>query len=86
MDREFGKVVFIAREHIIEGYLLRQSSTGVILEFYIPEKQGVDVVANFDNTNISNDTDFSMCLAEARKFMGNMDEPIQVDLNVRDIA
>ena len=86
MENEFGKVVFIAREKITEGYLLRQTRSGVILEFYIPEQQGVDVVANFDNTHISNDRDFRMCLTEARKFMGNMDEPIQVDLNVRNIA
>ena len=86
MEKEFGKVEFIARENITEGYLLRQTKCGVILEFYIPEQQGVDVVASFDNTHIGNDRDFRMCLSEARKFMENMDEPIHVDLNTRNIA
>ena len=81
VKNEFGKIVFIAQKDVKEGYLLRETSTGVVLEYYTPEDDRVDVVAFFEGACINNDYIFRLCLAEARTYVADLKETIQVDLN-----
>lgn len=78
---EFGKIVFIAQKDVKEGYLLRETSAGVVLEYYIPGEERVDVVAFFEGAYINNDHNFRLCLTEARTYVEDLKETIQVDLN-----
>lgn len=80
MANEFGKVVFCSRQEVKEGVLLRETSTGVVLE-NITSNNGTDVVAEFDGARIQLATFLEMCLTESRKYLGDKNTPIHVDLN-----
>ena len=77
--KEFGKVAFCSRKELAQGYLLRESETGLILE-NLTEK-GCDVVAEFEGARIDVETLFERYLIEARKYVGSAKIPIYVDLN-----
>ena len=82
MKGDFGKVKFISRTEFSEGYLLRETSTGVVLENYCdPEHANVDVIAEFKGACINKDADFRMCLDEARKYVDDYKIPINIDVN-----
>ena len=74
-----SKTVFIHGEKITQGYLLRETKHGVVLEKYYDEAR-VDVVAEFEGARINNEINYLMCLDAARKYVGNSKIPIHVDL------
>ena len=81
---EFGKVEFCYRKEVNEGYLLRETQTGIVFEKLT--QNGTDVVAEFEGARISVSDSFETCLSEARKYVGNKNTPIHVDLNPWDSA
>lgn len=82
MANEFGKVDFISRAEMTEGYLLRETKNGVVLENYGDcEHTRVDVIAEFKGACINDDADFRKCLTEAREYVGDAKIMIWVDVN-----
>ena len=82
MRKEFGKVRFISRTELTEGYLLRETKKGVVFEkYYDPEHSRVDVIAEFEGARINNDADFRKCLYEARKYEDDYKVTINIDVN-----
>lgn len=79
----FGKVQFIAREEVKSGYLLRENQGGMVLEYYDPNQNTVDTVAEFPNAHIENCSAFDQALYESRMYIGCFNEPLQVDLNTQ---
>ena len=79
MANEFGKVEFKSRHEVKEGFLLRETSTGVVLEHLT--KSGTDVVAEYERERIGVVSALEMCLRDAREYVGNKNTPIHVDLN-----
>ena len=80
----FGNVKFCSRREVKQGYLLRETQTGIVFEKL--SESGTDVVAEFEGARISVEAFFEMCLSEARKYVGNKNTPIYVDLNPWDSA
>ena len=76
---EFGKVEFRSRHKVKRGFLLRETSTGVVFEKIA--WNGTDVVAEFENARIQQVTILEKCLTESRKYLGDKNIPIHVDLN-----
>lgn len=82
VKKGFGKIVFIARDNLTEGFLLRKTSTAVVLENYLdPEHINIDVVAEFEGVNFEAGADFDELFTEARKYVEDLKVPIHVDLN-----
>ena len=82
MENEFGNVGFISRTEMTEGYMLRETKDGVVLENYCDrEHTRVDVIAEFKGACINGDADFRKCLSEAREYVGNANTRIWVDVN-----
>lgn len=79
MANEFGNVKFQSRHEVKEGFLLRETSAGVVLEQL--NKSGTDVVAEYEGERIGVVSTLEMCLRDARKYVGNKNTPIHVDLN-----
>lgn len=80
--KRFGKLVFTSRNNFTEGFLLRETSAGVVLEKYFDSAhKNVDVVAEFEGARMSDDANLSQCIVEAREYVGSYDIPIHVDLN-----
>ena len=75
----FGKVEFRSRHDVKEGILLRETSTGVVLEKIT--SNGTDVIAEFEGAQIQVATFLEICLTESRKYLGDKNTPIHVDLN-----
>ena len=82
---EFGRVVFCSRHEVKEGVLLRETSTGVVLE-NITSNNGTDVVAEFDGARIQVAAFLEMCLTESCKYLEDKNTPIHVDLNTWNAA
>ena len=80
----FGNVKFCSRREVKEGYLLRETHTGIVFEKLT--QNGTDVVAEFEGERISVSASFETCLGEARKYVGDKNTPIYVDLNPWDSA
>ena len=76
----FGNVKFQSRHEVKEGLLLRETSTGVVLE-HITRDNGTDVVAEFEGARINDSSNFETYLMESRKYVGDKNTPIHVDLN-----
>lgn len=82
MKGDFGKVKFISRTEFSEGYLLRETRTGVVLEKYCDaEHEKVEVVAEFEGACINKDADFRKCLTEAREYVEDYKILINIDVN-----
>ena len=79
MANEFGKVEFKSRHEVKEGFLLRETRDGVVLEKLT--ESGTDVVAEYEAARISVEVHFEMCLRDAREYVGNKNTTIYVDLN-----
>lgn len=79
----FGKVEFIAQKDVKDGYLLRENTDGMVLEFYDSKKNSVDVVGEFPKASIDNQSSFRTCLHQSREYIGCFNEPLQVDLTRR---
>lgn len=79
MANEFGKVEFKSRHEVKEGFLLRETRAGVVLEQLT--KSGTDVVAEYEDARIDVVGILEMCLRDAREYVGNKNTPIHVDLN-----
>lgn len=79
MANEFGKVKFQSRHEVKEGFLLRETRTGVVLEKLT--KSATDVVAEFEGARISVAAFLEMCLTDSRKYVGDKNTTIHVDLN-----
>ena len=77
---EFGKIVFCSRHEVEEGVLLRETRTGVVLE-EITSNNGTDVVAEFQGVRVQDVTFLEKVLTESRKYLGDKNTPIYVDLN-----
>ena len=83
MANEFGKVEFKSQHEVKEGFLLRENRTGLVLE-KLTKDGGTDVVAEYEGARISIEVFFEMCLKDARKYVGNKNTPIYVDVNPWD--
>ena len=82
MENKFGKVRFISQNEFSQGYLLRETSRGVVLEkHYDSGHNNVDVVAEFEGATLQNEFNRDVCIAESRKYVGDAKTPIYVDLN-----
>ena len=82
MRNRLGKVEFISQKEISQGYLLRETKSGVRLEkYYDDDHINVDVVAEFEGARIDVEADFDMCITEARKYVGCKNTTIHIDLN-----
>ena len=79
MANEFGKVKFMSRHEVKEGFLLRETRDGVVLEKLT--KSGTDVVAEYEGARISVAAFLEMCLTDARQYIGDKNTPIYVDMN-----
>ena len=79
MANEFGKVKYQSRNEVKEGFLLRETRTGIVLEKLT--QSGTDVVAEYEGARINVEAFFEMCLKDARQYVGNKNTPIHVDLN-----
>ena len=79
MANEFGKVMFCSRHKVKEGFLLRETRTGVVLEKI--NANGSDVVAEYEDDRISVAAFLEMCLTDSRKYVGDKNTTIHVDLN-----
>lgn len=82
MKGDFGKVEFISRTEFPEGYLLRETKNGVVLEkYWDKEHTRVDVIAEFEGACINKDADFRNCLEQAREYVEDYKIPINIDVN-----
>lgn len=82
MKGDFGKVKFISRTEFTEGYLLRETRTGVVLEKYCDKEHSrVDVIAEFNGARINKDADFRNCLEQAREYVDDYKITINIDVN-----
>ena len=70
MANEFGKVKFMSRHEVKEGFLLRETRDGVVLEKLT--ESGTDVVAEYEAARISVEVHFEMCLRDAREYVRQM--------------
>ncbi|MBQ2836192.1 MAG: hypothetical protein IJE68_05105 [Clostridia bacterium] len=78
----FGKIVFIARDNFSEGFLIRETGEGLVLENYLDSKHiNIDVVAEFEKANFGVGADFENLFTQARKYVPDLKVPIHVDLN-----
>lgn len=76
---EFGKVDFCSRDEVKQGFLLCENRTGIVLEKI---SQGlVEVITTYEGARINIEVFFEMCLKDARKYIGNKNTIIHVDLN-----
>lgn len=80
--KEFGEVVFIAREESPEGLLLRECSTGVVLETYYYDggKLNSYVLEDFPQSRLRREGDLRKCLAVARQHEKDMNVQIYVEM------
>ena len=79
-----SKTIFITGRKMTQGYLLRETKHGVVLEkYYDDEHTRVDVVAEFQNIRINVASQYLKCLNAAREYVGNSKIPIHVDLTPR---
>lgn len=82
MKGDFGKVEFISRTEFPEGYLLRETKNGVVLEkYWDKEHTREDVIAEFEGACINKDADFRNCLEQAREYVEDYKIPINIDVN-----
>lgn len=77
---EFGKVIFRSRKEVKEGFLLRETRTGIVLE-KLTKSAGTDVVSEYEGLRIEVEAFFELCLKDARNYVGDKNTPIYVDLN-----
>jgi len=75
----FGKVEFCSRKEVSEGLLLCEASTGIVLEERT--KDTTVMVSEFKGARISDANFLDVCMTVARKYVGNKNTPIHVDLN-----
>ena len=75
---EFGKIDFCSRNEVKQGFLLRENKTGIVLEKI--SQNGTDVVAEYEGARINIELFFEMCIKDARKYVGNKNTIIHVDL------
>ena len=78
--RGIGEVEFVWKNVPAGGFFLRESNGVVLLEEYLDaEGKSVDVVHQFDEEyTLNNETDFGLCLSEARKYIPDMNVPIYI--------
>ena len=77
--KEFGKVEFCSRYEVKEGFLLRETRTGVVFEQI--DCNGTDVVAEFEGARINDNSRFGTYLMESREYVGDKNTLIYVDLS-----
>lgn len=77
--QKFGEVVFFTQDKYPKGIVLRETSAGVVLEEHFDtESKNVDVLHVFEGTFLH--AGLSVCLAEVRRYVENLDTPIHVEL------
>ena len=76
-----GKIVLTTRNNLNEGYWLRETSDGIILEEYFDDtQQNVDIVAEFTGARMTNLEQLRQCIEKAREYVGDNETTIYVNL------
>lgn len=80
--KEFGEVEFISRAELPNGLLLRECSTGVLLETYFCDEGELNsyVLEEFPYSHLRKEVDLRKCLAVARQHEKDMNVPICVEI------
>ena len=82
MRSRFGIVDFCSWREVADGILIREVSTGIVMEEI--KQNGPRMVSEFKGVRINDINFLEICLTMAREYAGCKNTPIHVDMNPWD--